>query len=165
MGLQDSSDKNSFITPIALQSGTNTFGTSPRQAMLLLTMRANNKKALRHLMQSAQEIVSEVSQMTGAESKVSFEEYFPVTENHPHATRELQSACQDLNLPYENMESAYRWSEDFGYFGMKFPILMFGLGSGTETSPLHSPTYNFPDELIEIGGKIFGKLFDQSIRP
>ena len=52
----------------------------------------------------------------------------------------------------------FRWSEDFGLFSQSCPSYLFGLGSGENCHQLHEPTYDFPDELIETGVKVFEKI-------
>jgi metal-dependent amidase/aminoacylase/carboxypeptidase family protein len=49
----------------------------------------------------------------------------------------------------------FRWSEDFGLFSQACPAFLFGLGAGENCPQLHEGTYDFPDELIETGVRIF----------
>jgi metal-dependent amidase/aminoacylase/carboxypeptidase family protein len=37
---------------------------------------------------------------------------------------------------------------------------MFGLGSGVNSPALHNPDYDFPDQLIETGVKVFSGIID-----
>jgi metal-dependent amidase/aminoacylase/carboxypeptidase family protein len=48
-----------------------------------------------------------------------------------------------------------RPSEDFGNLGAKAPAAMFFLGAGERHPSLHNPDYDFPDELIAIGARVF----------
>ena len=48
-----------------------------------------------------------------------------------------------------------RASEDFGRFGHGSRSAMFFLGSGERHPALHNPDYDFPDDLIPIGAKVF----------
>ncbi|HAH74483.1 MAG TPA: amidohydrolase, partial [Butyricimonas virosa] len=43
----------------------------------------------------------------------------------------------------------------FGLFTQQYKGAMFGLGSGENCPPLHSPQYDFPDEVIETGATLF----------
>ena len=38
---------------------------------------------------------------------------------------------------------------------------MFGLGAGEETPALHNPDYDFPDELIETGVRLFRRIAER----
>ena len=48
-----------------------------------------------------------------------------------------------------------RASEDFGLFGRASKSAMLFLGSGETHPQLHNPDYDFPDDLIPIGARIF----------
>ena len=48
-----------------------------------------------------------------------------------------------------------RASEDFGRFGHGASSAMFFLGSGEDHPQLHNPDYDFPDDLIPIGYRVF----------
>jgi metal-dependent amidase/aminoacylase/carboxypeptidase family protein len=48
-----------------------------------------------------------------------------------------------------------RPSEDFGRFGDAAKSAMFFLGAGREHAALHDPYYDFPDDLIAVGARIF----------
>jgi metal-dependent amidase/aminoacylase/carboxypeptidase family protein len=48
-----------------------------------------------------------------------------------------------------------RASEDFGIFGHASKSAMLYLGSGVDRPNLHNPDYDFPDDLIAIGARIF----------
>ncbi len=45
--------------------------------------------------------------------------------------------------------------EDFGRFGSIAPAAMFFLGAGEDHPRLHNPDYDFPDDLIDIGARVF----------
>jgi metal-dependent amidase/aminoacylase/carboxypeptidase family protein len=38
---------------------------------------------------------------------------------------------------------------------------MFGLGAGKDTPALHTTDYDFPDEIIPTGIKIFGQIIEE----
>jgi metal-dependent amidase/aminoacylase/carboxypeptidase family protein len=48
-----------------------------------------------------------------------------------------------------------RGSEDFGRFGAVGRSAMFFLGAGVGHANLHNPDYDFPDDLIGIGARVF----------
>ncbi len=58
----------------------------------------------------------------------------------------------------------FRWSEDFGYFTQKYKGGYFGLGSGENQPALHNPNFDFPDDLIETGVKVFYSIYKTIIR-
>ena len=48
-----------------------------------------------------------------------------------------------------------KFGEDFGWFSRDYTSAMFGLGAGLDEPALHHADYDFPDELIETGMKMF----------
>ena len=51
-----------------------------------------------------------------------------------------------------------RASEDFGVFGWAAKSEMLCLGPGEEHPALHQPDYDFPDDLIPVGARIFDRI-------
>jgi metal-dependent amidase/aminoacylase/carboxypeptidase family protein len=51
-----------------------------------------------------------------------------------------------------------RASEDFGIFGRAAKSAMFFLGAGEKHPSLHNPDYDFPDDLIPIGARVFARI-------
>ena len=51
-----------------------------------------------------------------------------------------------------------RASEDFGIFGAWASSAMFFLGAGEDHPSLHNPDYDFPDDLIPLGSKVFMRV-------
>jgi len=148
-----------LMTPIALRSGQKTFGTSPLKSILLITLRAAQSKDLDWLMSEVKKLANEINGVEGAEAKLSFEEYFPVTSNN-HFYADLQTVCEKLNRPFEKMETPFRWSEDFSQYESRFKTHLFGLGSGQNMAPLHASTYDFPDNLLESGAEVFVEFYN-----
>lgn len=151
-----------LTTSISLNSGEKAFGTSPANAELRVTMRAALTEDLDFMMDQTKKLAQDLAVNTGAKIAIEFQEYFPATMN-ADLLNPLREACKKAQVPFMEMEKPFRWSEDFSQFSKCFPILMFGLGSGQDTPPLHAPTYNFPDALLETGAEVFYHLFQNLI--
>ena len=147
-----------LATSIALHSGGKTFGTSPSNAQLRVTMRAAQTEDLDFMMDQTKRIANKINKETGAEIQIQFQEYFPATEN-ADLVENLRQACEKGGNPFMEMKEPFRWSEDFAYFSKKCPALMFGLGSGVNQPSLHAPDFDFPNEIIENGKNVFYQLF------
>lgn len=147
-----------LVTPIALNAGEKAFGTSPAYGEIRITMRSELTEYLDFMIRKTQQIAAEIADESGAQIDVSFEEYFPATMNSDLLPN-LQKACQHAEVSFEKMTEPFRWSEDFSRFAKAFPILMFGLGSGKNTPPLHAPTFDFPNPLIQKGSEVFYELY------
>ncbi len=55
-----------------------------------------------------------------------------------------------------------RGSEDFRAVPVRGPDSAISLlGAGVETPSLHNPNYDFPDDLIPMGAKVFAAALDE----
>jgi metal-dependent amidase/aminoacylase/carboxypeptidase family protein len=75
----------------------------------------------------------------------------------------IERAARDAGLAVERLDEPFRWSEDFGYFTSVFTGAFFGLGSGVDQPQLHDDGYDYPDELIEIGARLYRGIIDQHL--
>lgn len=160
MHLPNDSDIENFalVTPISVHAGEKAFGTSPAEGEMRVTMRAERTEDLDRMMEKAGSFARKLGEKHDTRLNIDFEEYFPATVN-TDKTEMLKKACSAAAVPFSELESPFRWSEDFSQYSKSFPIHMFGLGSGPDTPPLHAPNYNFPDPLISTGSEVFYQLF------
>lgn len=158
--LPDHEKVNDFAlaTSIALHSGESTFGTSPANAELMVTMRAALTADLEFMKNECMAFANKIGKATGADFKLNFQEFFPATEN-AELIETLKEACSNVGVPFQEMKKPFRWSEDFAHFSKRFPTLMFGLGSGLQQPALHAPDFDFPDEIIEPGKDVFSEIY------
>ena len=57
------------------------------------------------------------------------------------------------------MSQPFPWSEDFGRFASSCGGgALIGLGAGAEFPPLHSESYDFPDELLPLGTLLWTQI-------
>ena len=64
-------------------------------------------------------------------------------------------------VPLAPGELPMRASEDFGRFGKVARSAMLFLGAGETHASLHNPDYDYPDELIGIGARVFMRTLRQ----
>jgi amidohydrolase len=147
--------KFALVTVIHVEIGSLAFGTSAGKGSLSLTIRAFDQRDLESLIEM---ITSEAKRIASAENlgcEFSFVESFAVSKNDPNAAEIAERVMKDLGLDILEKPEPFRWSEDFGLFSQSCPAYLFGLGAGENCPQLHEPTYDFPDELIETGVRIF----------
>lgn len=144
-----------LATVIHSEIGSLAFGTSAGKGSLSLTIRAFDQEELDTLIGMIQEEVKRVSINENLKFEINYLEGFAVSKNDPNAAEIAEGAMKDLGLDIFEKAEPFRWSEDFGLFSQSCPSYLFGLGSGEDIPQLHEPTYDFPDELIETGVKVF----------
>jgi metal-dependent amidase/aminoacylase/carboxypeptidase family protein len=67
----------------------------------------------------------------------------------------------DLRLWPPEHAMPIKWGEDFGWFSQKYKTGFFRLGAGINTPALHHNDYDFPDELIPTGIKMFSEIIKE----
>jgi len=148
----------SLVTLTHVQIGEESFGVAPGNAKLMAVLRADSDKALSSLAQLAETAVQDEAEKCRLDYSIAWQEAFSATINHSGACQFVEDSASQLGYPSKRLEEPFRWSEDFGEFTARYPGAMFGLGSGLNQPQLHNPDFDFPDELIVIGGKLFCDL-------
>ena len=146
------------VTHVAI--GEETFGVTPGHAEIWLTLRSQDDESLQNLTDSTIALSEYVAKEFKLKFSHSIHEAFAATMNSSRETELVEQAAKDLKLSVNNIKEPFPWSEDFGRFGNICPICLFGLGSGFEHEPLHSPIYDFEDEIIDTGVDIFEKIVE-----
>ena len=144
------------VTHVAI--GEETFGVTPGHAEIWLTLRSQDDKSLQNLTDSTIALSEYVAKEFKLKFSHSIHEAFAATMNSSRETEVVEQAANDLKLSVNVIKEPFPWSEDFGRFGSICPICLFGLGCGFEHEPLHSPIYDFEDEIIDTGVEIFYQL-------
>ena len=145
-----------LVTLTHTQIGEKTFGVSPADAEIYLTIRAFLDDDLKSLTDKIQEAVANVQ--ASLTTDISFYEAFDSTTNHEESVELLSNIAQDGDHQVTYLDQPNRWSEDFGLFLQQSQGAMFGLGSGTNQPALHNPDYDFPDDIIETGVDMFWRV-------
>ena len=146
------------VTHVAI--GEETFGVAPGHAEIWLTLRSQDDKSLQNLTESTIALSEYVAKEFKLKFSHSIHEAFAATMNSSREVDIVEQAAKDLKLSVNVIKEPFPWSEDFGRFGVLCPVCLFGLGSGFEHEPLHSPIYDFEDEIIDTGIDVFEKIVE-----
>lgn len=152
---------NTILTVTHVTIGEKTFGVTPGYAEIWLTLRSQDDGALRQLTESTIALSEYVAKEFKLKFSHSIHEDFVATMNSDKLTDIVEQSAQELRLSVNKISSPFPWSEDFGRFGILCPVCLFGLGSGLEHEHLHSPKYEFEDEIIDTGVDVFEKIVEQ----
>lgn len=144
-----------LVTVIHVEIGSLAFGTSAGKGSLSLTIRAFDQTDLESLIDMITEEAKRIALAERLGCEFTFVESFAVSKNDPKSAEIAEDVMKELGLDIKEKPEPFRWSEDFGLFSQSCPSYLFGLGSGEDCPQLHEPTYDFPEELIETGVKVF----------
>ncbi|MGO4524113.1 amidohydrolase [Microvirga sp. 2MCAF35] len=145
----------SMVTITHVKIGEATFGVAPARAEIWATLRTLTDAGMEDLCVSAEHLVLSAAREKGLSVEISYDDIFAHCENAPEAVAHLRRALDEEGVPHDKGDLPMRPSEDFGRFGQKAPAAMFFLGAGENHPSLHNPDYDFPDDLIGIGVRVF----------
>lgn len=136
----------------------------PEEVELVGTMRYLEKETGEMAKRRFHEIVNGVAAAHGCTASIDLRDGYPVTRNDPQAVETFfeiakQTIPHERVLPFENPVMG---GEDFSYYCQEVPSCFFALGllpNGVKEIPaLHQPTFDFNDDAIRTGVKMFCSL-------
>lgn len=150
-----------LLTIIHIRMGEISFGTTPGDAEVMLTLRAFKNEDMELLTEKAESIIEKIAREEQLQCAFSFAEDFPALVSDNECVQWLEEAARGNGLEYEYKKTPFRWSEDFSYFTQKYRGGFFGLGSGVHQPNLHNSNFDFPDEILDAGIQMFYAIYQK----
>lgn len=148
-------DDFGMVTVTHAEMGEAVFGIAPGRAEVWCTLRTRLDERMADLCAAAEGLAREIAAQDGLRFAVDYHEIFVASLNAPEAVDHLRAALDAEGITHDEEQLPMRASEDFGLFGHTSKSAMLFLGAGTDLPELHNPDYDFPDDLIAIGSRIF----------
>ena len=137
----------------------------PERAALEISVRSCSAKVRRQLAERVPAIIKGVAEAHGCAAKVDYEFGYPATVNTPAEAAFARAVASDLKGPHPVIDllAPTMISEDFAYMLEAVPgcYFMLGNGVGRHGKMLHSPDYDFNDELLVIGAALWGRMVER----
>lgn len=127
------------------------------RAVLSGSVRAAGQGKHRRLKKKMVGIARRKARRWGCEAQVRFTEGYPAVENHPALLRQVRR-----RLPVGILPKPLMTAEDFSRYQQRVPGVYFLLGIGN-TPPLHSPVFQFEEEVLTVGADFLFSLATLSI--
>ncbi len=149
------------IVHARLSLGDVAFGTTPGKGVVMATLRAAETEVLERMIPMAEKQVKGICSAWDLGLKTEQTEYFQTTVNDDELCDSIEQIAEENGLECIKPLYPFPWSEDFGRFSDVSRVMLFGLGAGKEHPQLHRQAYDYPDELIVSGLKLFIGLVNQ----
>jgi amidohydrolase len=161
--IQADLSKDSFclITPVYINMGSKAYGVSAGYGEIHFTVRSNSNKNMDKIEADLVQLVTEIAETHQLLLEINWTQQFRANENNFEAVTFIKNAAKANHFKITEKETPFSWGEDFGLFTEHFAGAMFGLGSGENIPALHNPDYDFPDELIPFGAKMFYEIIKE----
>ena len=147
-----------MATVVYQRLGEKAFGVSPSTAELGLTLRAYYEKDIDQLIESIANFVETESNKRNIQCNFEQLERFPETKSDHNLTEDIQPLLDEWGFQWAIEQQAYRGSEDFGHLANLVPSVYFSLGLGEDHPPGHSTEFEFVDEAIQYGIRLFEQI-------
>lgn len=144
-----------MVTVTHASMGEAVFGVAPGRAEVWATLRTRRDDNMAALCAEAEALAADTAAEHGLSCAFDYHEIFVASVNAPEAVEHLVRALDDEGIKHSEDALPMRASEDFGIFGHGAKSAMFFLGAGERHPALHNPDYDFPDDLIPIGARVF----------
>ena len=153
------------ISITKINSGT-TFNIIPQECEIIGSIRVLDKESQEIIKRKIHQIPKGMAAALGANANIEYEHKYPITINSEikYALNAIKNTVGEKNIVTNFTPSM--GSEDFSFFLEKVPGCYVWLGSkkeGKEMIPLHSESYDFEDDLIEIGANYWINLAKEEL--
>lgn len=150
-----------LLTPVHITMGSKAYGISAGSAELHYTLRTWSETVMQDLKTKLAAILERNAKAYTLKYRTEWFDYFPSAVNHPLCNEWIRTAAVKNGFQLVEKTEPFRFGEDFGWYARNFPSAMFGIGAGLDVPPLHAADYDFPDELIETGIRMFARIMEE----
>ncbi|CAM1360958.1 Amidohydrolase [Tenacibaculum sediminilitoris] len=155
-------DSDFFLaTPIHLTMGEKAYGVSAGYGEVHLTLRSWSTSLMKEKQKKLEQQLQNLEEKENLSIYTSWFEEFYANKNNKEAVEYIKLAAAQLNLAINEINTPFKWGEDFGLFTQQYKGAMFGLGAGKNTPALHNPDYDFPDEITITGTQLFYNILKE----
>lgn len=148
------------------------YNVIPDACVLSGTVRTFTTEVLDLIEKRMREVAEGTCQAFGASCEFEFKRAYPPTVNHDNETDFVRRTLRDFVGPHNVQEfEPTMGAEDFSFFLLEKPGCYFligngsgehrDLGHGPGNCTLHSPSYDFNDSLIPLGGSMWVRLVER----
>ena len=160
LGSREVSPLDSVVVTVTQFHAGNAYNVIPGVAELKGTVRCLSNTVRAEMPARMERIAAGLCAAFRAEYAFTCEFGPPVVVNDPALTALVEAVGHDILGPngVAFLETPTMGAEDFAYYLLQVPGVMFRLGVGTDVSALHTPTYNFSDGALEYGIAMLANL-------
>lgn len=143
---------SSAVLSVTRISGGHSHNVLPAKVTVVGTVRTFDTTVQDRIEESIQQIASGIAQASGTSIDVRYERYYPATINDPSAASEALEVAATVARAELAPEPAFT-SEDFAFMlqTCKGAYVWLGQGGAGERVSLHSPRYDFNDDVLGTG--------------
>ena len=169
-GLQTIASRNvdpqaAVVVSVTQIHGGDAWNVIPEQVVLRGTVRTFSAEVQDMAEANLGRIAESVAAAHGAEASVRYERRYPATINAQEETRHAAMVASEVaGDSVIGKVSPSMGSEDFAFMLQNKPGSYIWLGAGESHPNLHSPHYDFNDEILPIGASYWARLVEETLK-
>lgn len=136
----------------------------PETAVMGGTIRAFSVSAMELLKRRLTELANGIAAAFALEAQVVIESGLKPTVNAKEETDLAAQAAQAAGLKLGPAFEPTMGAEDFGCFSQRIPGAFAAIGNGVACSGLHTPTYDYNDEILPVAAKFLAECARTALR-
>ncbi|MGI9415396.1 MAG: M20 aminoacylase family protein [Hyphomicrobiales bacterium] len=151
-----------LVISVTQFQGGQTFNIIPETVEMRGTARSFDPDLRERIEPMIRRVVEGVCSAHGTTAEMKFHHSYPATINHEHETGHAAAAAGRV-VGTDNVRGDIKpcmGAEDFAYMLQEKPGSYIWLGAGEERAGLHSPYYDFNDEVLPIGASYWAELVE-----
>ena len=155
--------KSAVISLCVFNAGT-AINVIPEFAKLAGTVRTLEAKVRDHVERRMNEVCAGIAAAHGAKIEFNYRRGYPVTANHPTETAFAAKVAREISgaTAVNDDMAPVMGGEDFSYMLEARPGAFIFIGNG-QTAGLHTPQYDFNDEVIPAGVSYWARLVETAL--
>ena len=157
--------QQSVVVSVTQVHGGDAYNVIPEEVELRGTVRSFTNEVQVMAEEKIKKIAASVALAHGAEAEVHYERRYPPTVNSEAETRHCAKVAANL-VGQENVDAnvtPVMGSEDFAFMLNERPGCYIWLGAGEQSANLHSPHFDFNDEILPIGASYWAQLVEDTL--
>ncbi len=128
----------------------------PSEVFLKGTFRSMNEPFREQAHQKIKKLIHSICEAMGGSAIIDLKKGYPVLENNVNLTTQAKQWAKDYLGKEQVIQLPIRMTaEDFAYYSQEIPACFYRLGTaspdGTNTSAVHTPTFDVDAQSIEVG--------------
>jgi amidohydrolase len=162
LNITDANRKDfTLLTPVYTRMGSPDYGIAAGEGELHYTLRTWSSGAMERLKEKVVAVAREECARHQLAFSTEWFDYFPASINNHECNSLIRRVAKANGFTVIEKTTPFRFGEDFGWYSQQYPTAMFGIGAGTNMPSLHQDDYDFPDELIDTGIRMFAGIIEQ----
>jgi hippurate hydrolase len=146
-------------------SGGASHNVMPSEVAITGTVRTFDPDVQDRLEEGLREVVEGTARAAGCTATLEYTRYYPATVNDAECARHALEAAEALPGKARHAEAPAFTSEDFAFMLQAVPgaYIWLGQASAFKNAALHTPGYDFNDEVLPVGAGLLASLAERRL--